>query len=240
MELEKGLRALGVQPGMMLEVHCALSSFGHVAGGASTVIKALQHVVGADGAIVMPSFRLSPNLPLDDEDKRLGLTLKIRILKEDEGPTAMGAVADTFRKMPDVVTGQGAFRVSAWGKDARTHAQGFQHVIDSGGYALLLGVDIYRMSAMHYAEDSMPVAIKARFKASDEAQTRYPASDWFIEAWQPAAKPWYTIQARAYAKGYIADATIGNSKCMLVQVRHTLALYRSALQNEAFALYGLT
>lgn len=42
---------------------------------------------------------------------------------------------------PDVQTGRGIFRVSAWGKDAVRHADGFQHLIDSGGYALLLGVD---------------------------------------------------------------------------------------------------
>jgi len=238
-ELENGLRALGVKRGMMLEVHCSLRSFGQVAGGAKTVIEALQRIVGTDGAIVMPTFRLSPDLPLDDEDKRLGLTLKVRILAENEEPSAMGAVAEAFRKMPDVMTGDGIFRVSAWGKDAQKHAAGFAHLIDSGGYALLLGVDIYRMSSMHYVEDSMPTEIKDRFRPSEEAQRRYPESDWFIEAWAPTTKPWYTIQAMAQEKGFIANATIGASRCMLVQVKNTISLYRFALLNDPFVLYGL-
>ena len=151
----------------------------------------------------------------------------------------MGVLADTFRKMPDTVTGQGVFRVSAFGKDAETHSLGFQHLIDSNGYALLLGVDIYRMSSMHYVEGSMPGAIRDLFRPSDEAKAAYPESEWFIEAWTPQAKPWYTIQDRAYQMGYIADARIGNSKCMLVQVKPVVELYRWALENEPFALYGL-
>jgi len=238
-EIKTGLAKLGVRPGMMLEVHCSLSTFGHVDGGAMTIIRALQQTVGPDGAIIMPSFRLSPNLPLDEVDQKLGLRLRIKILNDDNEPSAMGVVSDTFRKMPDVITGDGVFRVSAWGKDAEKHALGFQHLIDSSGYALLLGVDIYRMSSMHYVEDSLPAEISKLFQPSAEARALYPESDWFIEAWKPAARPWYTIQERAYEQGYIVDTRIGNSKCMLVDVKNVIEIYRHALKTEPFKLYGL-
>ena len=238
-DIENGLRKLGVKSGMTLEVHCSLSSFGHVDGGAQTVIEALQNTVGTGGTIVMPSFKLSPNLPLNEVDKKLGVTLKVKLLKNDDERSAMGIVSDTFRKMPDVITGQGLFRVSAWGKDAEKHSFGFQSLIDSNGYALLLGLDIYSMSSMHYAEDDLPPAIKGLFSPSEEARKLYPESEWFIEAWEPAVKPWYTIQERAYKKGYIVDAVIGKSKCMLAEVKNVTDLYRYALQNEPFELYGL-
>jgi aminoglycoside N3'-acetyltransferase len=239
-EIENGLAHLGVKAGMMLAVHCSLSSFGQVDGGALTVIDALKNVAGPDGAVVMPSFKLSTDLPLDEADKRLGLTQKIKILQDESEKSRMGIVSDTFRKMPDVITGGGLFRISAWGKDAQKHAStGFQYLIDSAGYALLLGVDIYRMSAMHYVEDCLPVEIKNKFAPSQEAREIYPESEWHIEAWEPAAKPWYTIQDRAYENGYIADAMIGNAKCMLVQVKNVVELYRKALQTEPFELYGL-
>ena len=221
-----GLQRLGVRTGMSLEVHCSLRSFGHLEGGANTVINALIQQVGVDGAIVMPSFRLSPNLPLTEEDRRMGLTMKIRMLSEQEEHTAMGAVADTFRQRTDVTTGDGIFRVSAWGKEAITHARGFQHVIDSDGYALLLGVDIYKLSAMHYVEDVLPVEIRNRFAPSREARAQYPENQWIIEAWTPDAKPWYTIQEEAYANGFITDTMIGNAKCMFFPVRPVLNLYR--------------
>jgi aminoglycoside N3'-acetyltransferase len=240
-EIENGLISLGVKAGMMLEVHCSLGSFGQVDGGALTIINTLKNIVGIGGAILMPSFKLSLNLPLNEIDKDLGLSLKIKILHDDSEKSAMGIVADTFRQMPDVVTGDGIFCVSAWGLDAEKHASmGFQHLIDSEGYALLMGVDIYSMSTMHYVEDDMPNEIKDKFKPSKEARSIYPKSDWFIESWKPTARPWYIIQDRAYKKGYVKDTFIGNSKCMLIQVKNTIELYRQALQNEPFELYGLT
>jgi aminoglycoside 3-N-acetyltransferase len=239
-EIENGLIQLGVKAGMMLEIHCSLSSFGHVEGGALTVIDALKNTIGLQGAIVMPSFKDSPNLPLDESDKRLGITLKIKLLNGDEENSGMGIVSDTFRKMPDVITGEGQFRVSAWGKDAEKHAaNGFSYLIDSGGYALLLGVDIYRMSSMHYAEGNLPDEIKRLFKPSKEILEIYPETEWFTEVWTPPAKPWYTIQKRAYEKGYITDTMIGNSRCMLADVRNVVGLYQSALQSDPFGLYGL-
>lgn len=239
-DIEKGLQKLGVKSGMMLEVHCSLSSFGKVEGGAETIIRALKQVVGTEGAIVMPSFKLSPDLPLTAVDKELGLTKKIKILTEEDEKSAMGVVSDAFRKMADTVTGEGIFRVSAWGKDADKHiASGFQTIIDNGGYALLLGVDIYRLSAMHYVEDSLPMEIQKKFEASIEARTMYPEDQWFIESWEPKVKPWYIIQDRAYLKGYIMDGMIGNSKCMLLPVKKVIELYREALMSEPLKLYGL-
>ena len=238
-EMEEGLKKLGIRAGMPLEVHCALGQFGRVEGGAATVIEALMNVLGRDGAIVMPSFRLSENLPLDETDRQLGLVCKIRILPEDAEKTGMGVVSDTFRKRQDVITGKDVFRMSAWGKDAQKHAQGLHHLIEMDGWALLAGVDIYRLSAMHYVEDVLPGAVRERFAVSAEARARYPEGEWLVEAWAPEAKPWYTIQNAAYEKGLIRDGMIGNAKCMLLRVRPVIALYRQALLKDPLGLYGL-
>jgi len=239
-DIETGLRALGIQPGMMLEVHSSLRAFGYVEGGAQSVIRALQNVVGPGGAVVMPAFRLSRKLPLTPEDTALGITLKIKILGEDETSTDMGLIADTFRQMPGVVRGKGCFQVSAWGKNAKTHVRrGFRHIIDNGGYALLLGVNIYRLSSMHYVEDAMPADIKARFAPMPEMLARYPAHEWFIESFEPAAKPWYEIQSQAYAQGLVTDGLVGDCKCMFFPVGPVVELYRQALLTRPYELYGL-
>ncbi|MFV0363031.1 MAG: AAC(3) family N-acetyltransferase [Suipraeoptans sp.] len=238
-DIEQGLLDIGVGKGMALEVHCSLSSLGHVEGGAQSVIEALMQTVGSDGAIVMPSFCLSPNLLLTDEDRQLGLATKIQILSPDAKRTAMGIVADAFRQRPDVQTGDGHFRVSAWGKDASEHAKGFRHLIDNDGYALLLGVDIYKLSAMHYVEDALPTEISNRFKPTKEALTKYPEEQWMIESWMPEVMPWYAIQEEAYAKGLITDGLIGTAKCMFFKVKSVISLYRQALLERPFELYGL-
>lgn len=238
-DIENGLHSLGVKAGMAVEVHSSLHSFGYVEGGPYTLIEALKEVIGVEGAIVMPSFKLSPILPLSDIDRELGLTLKIKILQEDDERSGMGIVADTFRKLPGTHTGQGLFRVSAWGRDAVIHSQGFQHLIDMDGWALLLGVDIYRLSTMHYVEDSLPDEIRSLFKPPEEASKLYPGDQWFIEAWTPPVKPWYTIQDRAFARGMITVGMIGDCKCMFFKVRDVIGLYRDALERDPYGLYGL-
>ena len=237
--LISSLSKLGVKPGIAVEVHASLSSFGYIENGAATLIEALIQSVGQNGSIIMPSFRLSKEMPLTSEDRDLGLTVKIKILDKLEERSGMGIISDTFRKRADVITGKGVFRVSAWGKDAAMHSEGFQHLIDIDGWALLLGVDIYRLSSMHYVEDVLPLEIRNMFKPSSEARILYPEDKWLIEAWQPRTKPWYEIMDTAYKKGLIRESMIGNAKCMLFKVKPVIELYRLALIDDPFGLYGL-
>lgn len=238
-EIISGLWGMGVRPGMELEVHSSLSSFGYVEGGAVTVIEALKEAVGSNGSIFMPSLRLSPNLPLSKADRELGLTLKLKILEPDNERSAMGLIADTFRHMPDVVTGEGIFRVSAWGKSSDKVSTGFQYLLDNGGKALLLGVDIYRLTAMHYVEDLLPQRIRDIFKPSEEVNILYPPDQWFVETGEPPVKPWYTIQAMAFEKGVIKIGQIGKSKCMLFDVWDVVRLYQQEIKNNPYQLYGI-
>lgn len=55
-DIVRGLLELGVESGDGLVVHSALSSFGHVEGGADTVVDALLEAVGPSGTIVFPTF----------------------------------------------------------------------------------------------------------------------------------------------------------------------------------------
>lgn len=117
-DLINGLCKAGINKGDEIEVHSSLSSFGYVDGGAENVISALKEAVGDNGSIFMPALRLSPELPLTEEDKKAGITSKIKILPENRTHSAMGIIADTFRMMPDTVTGDGIFAVSGWERNA--------------------------------------------------------------------------------------------------------------------------
>lgn len=122
-DLINGFCKAGINKGDEIEVHSSLSSFGYVDGGAETVISALKEAVGDNGSIFMPALRLSPELPLTEEDKKAGITSKIKILPENRTHSAMGIIADTFRMMPDTVTGDGIFAVSGWGRNANEAAE---------------------------------------------------------------------------------------------------------------------
>lgn len=238
-DIISGLLDLGLISGDEIEVHSSLSSFGYVDGGAETVISALKEVVGESGSIFMPALRLSKELPLTEQDKTLGITTKIRILPENCEHSAMGMIADTFRQMPDTITNEGIFRVSAWGKSANEVKDGLQYLIHNGGKALMLGVDIYKLTAMHYVEDLLPDDIKNYFPLSEEVKKIYPSDKWMIEAGAFPVKSWYTIQNLAYEKGVIKDRMIGNSKVMLFDIWDVVGLYEQELKNNPYKLYGL-
>jgi Aminoglycoside N3''-acetyltransferase len=238
-DIISGFKKIGIEPGMELEVHSSLKSFDYVEGGAITVIEALKETVGSNGSIFMPSLRLSDRLPISKTDKDLGITCKIKLLNPEEEHSAMGLIADTFRQMPEVLTGEGVFRVSAWGRNADKVSQGFQYLLDNGGKALLLGVDIYRLTAMHYVEDLLPQKIRDIFKPSEKVNRIYPPEQWFIETGEPPAKAWYTIQKIALDKGFIKEGQIGKCKCMFFDLWEIVGLYQNELKINPYELYGI-
>ena len=238
--LVREFQRIGIEKGMALEVHSSLSSFGYVEGGAQTVIAALKEAVGEDGSIFMPSLRLSGDLPLSDEDRRMGILRKIRILPENRTKTAMGAIADTFRMMPDTLTGGGIMQISGWGKHANEAVSGgLDFALRHGGKGLLLGVDIYKLTAMHYVEMYLPEEIRAIFAPSEEVNKKYPPEEWFIETGCPPAAAWYTIQDMALQKGIIKTDTIGGCNVMFFDLHDVVSIYEEQLKTRPFELYGL-
>lgn len=233
-------RNIGITEGTELEVHSSLSSFGYVEGGAEAVIEALMECVGETGSIFMPALRLSPPMKLTENDRKMGLTVKIKVLPENAPRTDMGIIADTFRQRADVITGKGIIRTSGWGAHAEEAAKGgLDYAINNGGMALLLGVDIYKLTAMHYMEDILPKEISDIFAPSEEVSRIYPPDQWFIETGEPPVKPWYTIQDMAYRKGLIKEGYIGKCKYMFFGILDVVSIYREELRNNPFKLYGL-
>lgn len=239
-QLKNALAELGIKKGMTLEVHSSLSSFGVLEGGALTVIDTLKELVTEDGSIFMPALRLSKELELTENDKKLGITVKIKILEPDTERTAMGIVADTFRKMPDTYTGRDVISTSGWGKYGKEALTGgLDYAIHNDGKALLLGVDIYKLTAMHYVETITPDDINAQFAPSDEINRIYPPDEWFIEAGHPPVKAWYKIQAMAYEKGFIKEMYIGDCKAMFFDIWSVVSLYENELRNDPYGLWGM-
>jgi aminoglycoside N3'-acetyltransferase len=242
-EIETGLRDLGLTKGMAVEVHSSLSSFGDVEGGAESVITALMTVVGPGGALVMPAFPFSPLLPLTEADRARGIRSKVRVLDPTSPErTGMGIIADTFRQRDDVVTGPGFFRVSAWGREAEAHSWGFQRLLDSGGWALLLGVDIHRLSTMHYAENRMggvPAEITSYFAAGEDVQADYPREQWYVEVGSTPEDGWAKIQSEAFRRGLVRQRRIGTANCMFFPAAEVTGLYEIALRTDPYGLFGV-
>jgi aminoglycoside 3-N-acetyltransferase len=245
-EIAEGLKKLGLERGAAVEVHSSLSSMGFVEGGASTVIKALMDVVGENGAIVMSAYLVTPLIPLTEEEKRKGITAKVRKFDETANcKSGMGVIVDAFCKLPNTYLGKGINRVCAWGHNATLHSQSYEYLLSIDGWVLLIGVDIHRCSCMHTAEDKvgLPKEIDEHFQLPEEIQRQYPRSDWYVE-YQDPHKPlpedaWGKVQIEAERRGLIRRIYIGQAECMLFRGKSVVDIYEEFLRKDPFELFGI-
>ena len=245
-DIADDLKSLGLNSGAAVEVHSSLSSLGFVDGGAPTVINALMDVVGEEGAIVMSAYLVTPLIPLTEEEKRKGITAKVRKLDENTScETGMGVIVDTFCKLPNTHLGKGINRVCAWGHNADLHAKGYEYLLSIDGWVLLIGVGIHRCSCMHTAEDKveMPQEILEHFELPEEIQREYPKTDWYVEYNDPH-KPlledaWGKVQMEAERRGLIKRGQIGKAECLLFKGKPVVDLYEESLRTDPFKLFGV-
>lgn len=151
--LAADLRSLGLARGMDVMVHSSLSSIGHVAGGADTVIQALLDVIGKRGTLMMPSFNHRA----------------AQVYNPMTTPTTNGAIPDAFWRRPDAVrSDHSTHAVAAVGPRAEAFCKDhgekglwtpnspIGQLVHGNGHVLLLGVDHNATTAYHVAELSVP------------------------------------------------------------------------------------
>ena len=152
----------------------------------------------------------------------------------------MGIVADTFRNLPDTFTGKDVISTSGWGKyGSEAIRGGLNYAIHHGGKALLLGVDIYKLTAMHYMENDTPDDIRKISEPSDLINEKYPPEEWFMEAGHPPVKAWYIIQNIAYSRGLIKETYIGPCKVMFFDIYDVVSIYRDEILRDPYELWGI-
>ncbi len=143
------LLQLGVHPGGVLVVHSSFSRVGPVAGGPAGLIAALRSALGPAGTLVLPSMSDDDEQPFD---------------RSRTPCHGMGIVAETFRKLPDVLRSDSPHAFAATGTHAAAlvaaHPVEVPHGPDSpigrahelDGQVLLLGVGHDANTTVHLAE----------------------------------------------------------------------------------------
>jgi len=239
--IEAGLLSMGLGRGDAVEVHSSLSAFGWVEGGAATIVDALMQIVGPEGALIMSAYRVGDEIPLTPDEQARGITWKVKVLPEESPePIGLGAVVAEFLRRPGLVCGSGVLRVCAWGQDAERHRQGYEHLIDSDGWTLLLGVEIESCSSLHEAEDvRLPEAIRAYFQIPEDIRRDYDPQEWSIGYGGTPESAWDKVWAEADRRGWITHQYIGTALCHLFKTRAVVNLMRDWRRSDPFWLFGV-
>lgn len=152
-DLCRGLAALGLGAGDLVFVHASLSRFGHVVGGADTVVDALLRCVGPGGTVGMPGFTFG----IENE--------AAPVFDVRHSPVWAGRIYEVFRRRPGVrrshhlthsVCALGA-RAAEW---TATHSltpcgpeSPFRKLVEWGGKILFLGVCHNSNTTLHALEE---------------------------------------------------------------------------------------
>ncbi|MAE64522.1 MAG: hypothetical protein CMJ18_09660 [Phycisphaeraceae bacterium] len=168
-DIVTGLAGLGIAPAAHIMVHASLSKFGHVDGGAATVVEALREAAGPGGAVVVPSFRdaiRSDSYTLRECREQCPQAL---CPSRERGYT--GAVGETVRALDDAIRschpthswvgiGGGAEELLSGHRESPTpcgRESPFVRLMQQDGFLLLLGVNVRALTNVHVVEDARNV-----------------------------------------------------------------------------------
>ncbi len=171
-DMVEELKKIGLEKGQVVSAHISLSKIGWIVGGAETLIRALLHVVGSTGTVMMPSQtwkNLDPSTGVHwEQPKEWWSVIRDNWPAYDPEITpaiGMGITAEMFRKWPGAKRSSHPARsFAAVGPHAEYLVEnhdlenifGEDSPLDKlyklGGYILLLGVGHNKNTSLHLAE----------------------------------------------------------------------------------------
>jgi aminoglycoside 3-N-acetyltransferase len=237
-DLVNGIKACGVERGMLLVLHSSMKSMGFVEGGPEAVVEAFLEVLGPDGTLMVPTFTYGPNhsgKPFDPVSS----------------PSATGLISETLRRRPDAVRSIAPIHsVAAVGKHAdeltRDHLYvptlgrdaPFHRAALMGGYIILLGCGHTSNSMIHVAESLAELSYI--YTPSPTAPTS------FLEIRQPdgrvkqvqlteftgCSKGFFRAEAPLRQAAVIHDGKIGQARVQLVNAAKLLDVLTPLIKQD--------
>jgi len=238
------LKEIGLYDGLSIEVHSSMKKINEQNNNPNIVINSLKTIVTTNGTIVMSAFPLSKCLPLTENDKSLGIKTKSKWLSEQHNERSdMGIISDLFCKNTDIVIGVGQHRMAAWGKYSDLYVNDLNQLINNNGYALLIGVDIRKLTAMHFVENNIPENIWPRLFSpkNKKIDDLYNQNEYFIttEDIPKYHVGWLKVQKFAENKGLITRGKIGNADSMFFNIKEVISIYEHELKHNITELFEI-
>lgn len=218
-------------------VHSSLSSFGHVEGGAESVIAALKELC-AGGTLLMPTLSFAS---IDEASP----VFDVIATKSDTG-----RITEVFRTQPGVLRSRHIVSsAAAWGACARAVTAGhldtpcgpdspYRRLIELDGFVLFLGACFRSNTLFHCAEEAVSPAY-LRYHTFRGAQVicadgsvlvhdfrRYDCSQMGI------TRHLYKMERIFRSRGAVVDAHIGPCPVMLISARENFAISCALLRDD--------
>lgn len=240
-ELRDGLAAVGLTAGEVVFVHSSLSAFGHVVGGADTVIDALLATLGPEGTLVMPTFTWGAF----HDAQRVELDLA-------RTPCETGRIPETFRQRPGVqrslhlchsVAAIGPQTELAMGDGIHPFARGgtFDALYRLGAWNLMLGTGFGCCTALHAAEELERVPYRAyrHYPGStvvlpDGRRVASKAVEFLRQ--DGSANDFAKFEAILAGQGLLRTAEVGAARLLNARIRDVIDVARRLLAEDVFAL----
>ncbi len=227
-EVADQLHALGVGEGDVLLVHTSFRAIRPIEGGVSGLIAALRAALGPQGTLVMPSWTGSDEEPFDPATTPASPDL--------------GAVADTFWRLPGVVRSSHAFAFAASGPRAQAIVSGplplpphvpdspAGHVHDLNGKVLLIGVDHDADTMIHVAEllANVPYRVPKHITVPKNGR---PSRIEYLEN-DCCCRRFNLMNEWLRAGGLQSEAPIGHAHARLARARDIVAVALDALHRD--------
>ena len=251
------LRETGLDSGDAVFFQSAMSSFGEILGGATTVVDALEEIVGEEGLLAMPAF---PIVGGAVEYLSAKPVFDVRLT-----PSTMGAISERFRKLPRTVRslhpthsvsvrGPGAERLVAGHESAATPfgvGTPFAGLIERNAWQIWFGCGIAAFTTYHAFEClrpdfPLPVFVEQPFSArcldaeGREHIVETLVHDPLVSARRIDANPIIAARWRSLLldQGVIRSVRLGRGEILSVQMRPLMAELERLL-GKGITIYDL-
>ena len=239
-DIKEGIESLGLARGDVVFVHSSLSAFGHVGGGADTVIDAILGTLGTSGTLVMPTFTWG--------DFHANPVVEFDVTNT---PCETGRIPETFRKREGVLrsvhvchsvsaSGGRASDVLGDGVSSFGPRSTFDELLKLNAWIVFLGVTFQCGTALHAVEEFVGVHYRKHrdYKGSTVILpdgSRIPSESIEYLRQDGSSNDFAKMGAIFHEEGVLNQVRIGAADCVSVRIRDVFRITQPLLeQNSGF------
>lgn len=239
-DLILAFRALGLNVGATVLVHSSLKSFGHVEGGANTVVDSLIETVGAEGSVMVPTLTGS----------RTDSPEHPPIFDVRSTPSWTGIIPETFRNRREAKRSlHPTHSVSAIGAKRDWLLKGHERSAspcdknspyyrnaEAGGFVMLIGVTQHSNTTIHCCEELAAVDYHLQKKMASIFITDYDGNRLLVQNrlhnWSKPPTDFDRFDELYQQEGIMKIRKVGDSTVRLIDARKMIAFTVMTLQRH--------